>query len=228
MEEEKSKTVAFIVAHPDDETLWAGGTILSHSSWKCFIVCLSRKNDEERATKFYKALKILKSEGVMGDLDDGPDQKQLDETEVERTILALLPKKHFDVIISHSPSGEYTRHIRHEEVGRAVIQLWQTGKISASELWIFAYEDGNKDYYPRPIDNATILRLLTKQIWSIKYSIMTGTYGFEKNSWEAQTTPLAEAFWQLTDPQEAKRELNQYANRTICKCANYKNDIFSQ
>jgi len=25
-----AKTVAIIVAHPDDETLWAGGTILSH------------------------------------------------------------------------------------------------------------------------------------------------------------------------------------------------------
>jgi len=25
-----SKTVAIIVAHPDDETLWAGGTILNH------------------------------------------------------------------------------------------------------------------------------------------------------------------------------------------------------
>jgi len=27
---QKSKTVAIIVAHPDDETLWAGGTILFH------------------------------------------------------------------------------------------------------------------------------------------------------------------------------------------------------
>ena len=67
----RSKNIAIIVAHPDDETLWAGGTILSTPSWQWFIVCLCRGNDEDRAPKFFKALKILKSEGVMGNLDDG-------------------------------------------------------------------------------------------------------------------------------------------------------------
>ena len=80
-----TKTVALIVAHPDDETLWAGGTILSHPSWQCFIACLCRKSDTERALKFYKTLKVLKSEGVMGNLDDGPEQKPLEEKEIERT-----------------------------------------------------------------------------------------------------------------------------------------------
>ena len=49
----------------------------------------------ERANKFYKALKIFKSEGIMGDLDDGPEQKPLDETEVEGAILDLLPPEAF-------------------------------------------------------------------------------------------------------------------------------------
>jgi pentatricopeptide repeat protein len=63
MVEIKPKNVAVIVAHPDDETLWAGGTILSHPSWNCFIVSVCRRNDFERASKFYKALKVLKSGG---------------------------------------------------------------------------------------------------------------------------------------------------------------------
>ncbi len=42
-----TKSVAIIVAHPDDETLWAGGTILSHPLWSCYIACLSRKKDAE-------------------------------------------------------------------------------------------------------------------------------------------------------------------------------------
>ena len=33
----------------------------------------------------------------MGDLDDGPEQKPLDETEVEQSILNLLPANHFDL-----------------------------------------------------------------------------------------------------------------------------------
>lgn len=204
-----TKTVAVIVAHPDDETLWAGGTILSHPSWNFFIVCLCRGNDEERAPRFHNALKALKSEGAIGNLDDCPDQKPMDEKEVERTILELLPRKHFDLILTHNPTGEYTRHIRHEEVGLAVIKLWHSGKISASQLWTFAYEDGNKQYYPRPVETASIYHMLTRRIWLRKFSIITKTYGFEENSFEAVTTPRAESFWQFSDPIDAKKWLKQ-------------------
>src|SRR5665648_83237 len=204
---EKIKNVAVIVAHPDDETLWAGGTMLSHPSWNWFIVCLSRKSDKERATKFYDALKIFKAEGIMGDLDDGPDQVPLDEKVVEGAILDLLPQKHFDLIISHNPTGEYTRHLRHEEVSKAVINLWYAGKITANKLWTFAYEDGDKKYFPIPVGNANICSLLTKRIWFRKYIIMTETYGFKITSLEAETTPRSEAFWQFTDPYDAKRWL---------------------
>jgi len=208
MDKKKSKTIAVIVAHPDDETLWAGGTILSHPSWKWFIVCLCRRSDTERAPRFYKALKVLKSEGIMGDLEDGPEQKPLDEKEVERAILDLLPPKHFDLIISHNTTGEYTRHVRHEEASKAVIKLWHAGKISTNELWTFAYEDGNMEYYPRPVENAPIYRTLTKRIWLRKYSLITETYGFEKNSFEAKTIPMAESFWQFTNSYDAQKWLN--------------------
>jgi pentatricopeptide repeat protein len=208
----KSKTVAVIVAHPDDETLWSGGTILSHPTWNCFIISLCRKNDIDRAPRFYEALKILQSEGNMGDLVDGPDQVPLDKEEVEKAILSLLPSKHFDLIISHNPSGEYTRHIRHEEIGEAVINLWNSDKISASEIRFFAYEDGHNEYYPKAIENAAIYRPLTNRTWQRKFQIITKTYGFDKDSWEAKTTPVAEAFWHFTHPFIAKKWLNQLKN----------------
>ena len=204
-----TKTVAVTVAHPDDETLWSGGTILSHPAWQWFIVCLSRKNDEDRAFRFYNALRILKSEGIMGSLDDGPEQKPILENEVEQAILNLLPAKHFDLIISHNPTGEYTRHLRHEETGKAVIKLWSAGKISTNELWTFAYTDDNKKHYPVAVENASIYRILTKRIWLRKYSIITETYGFEKSGFEAETTPRAESFWQFTDPRDAKKWFNK-------------------
>ena len=203
------KTVVVIVAHPDDETLWAGGTIMNHPSWNWFIVCLCRKSDMERATKFQKALKVFNAEGIMGDLDDGPDQKVLDVKELESVILDLLPQKQFDLVITHNPSGEYTRHRRHEEVSNAVIKLWQKGTIAADELWTFAYEDGNKEYFPRAIEHATSCRLLTTPIWLRKYSIITETYGFETGSWEAQTTPRSEAFWQFTNLHDVEKFLRQ-------------------
>ena len=208
MDKKTSKAVAVIVAHPDDETLWAGGTILSHPSWQWFIVCLCRGSDKDRAPKFLKTLQILGSEGIMGDLDDGPEQKPLDENELKHAILKLLPSRHFDLIISHNPTGEYTRHIRHEEVSKAIIELWHNDKISANELYTFAYEDGGKKYYPRPVENAPVYRTLSKRIWLRKYNIITEIYEFEKSSFEAETTPRAESFWQFSNSVDAKKWLN--------------------
>jgi len=205
----ESKRVAIIVAHPDDEILWAGGTILDNRSWNWFILSLCRGSDPDRAPKFHKVLEILAAEGIMGDLDDAPEQKPLDGKEVEQTILDLLPSKHYDLIITHDPSGEYTRHFRHEETGKAVINLWHTGKIFADELWTFAYSDGNKEYFPRSLDNASLSNKLTKQTWQKKHELITEKYGFGKNSWEAQTTPRTEAFWKFTDPDSAKKWLNK-------------------
>lgn len=207
---EKTKSVALIVAHPDDETLWAGGTILSHPEWDWFIVCLCRRSDKERASKYSKVVKIFKAKGIMGDLDDGPQQKPLDDSEVENSIMELLPQKHYDLLITHNIAGEYTRHLRHEEISKAVIKLWQNGKISATELWTFAYEDGNKAYFPIAIEKASVFKQLTQNIWNKKYNIITETYGFDQNSWEAKTVPHTEAFWQFKNHIEAKGWLTQF------------------
>ncbi|QGY46110.1 PIG-L family deacetylase [Maribellus comscasis] len=208
MNEIKQKNVVVIVAHPDDETLWAGGTILSQLSWNCFIISLCRGNDKERAPKFYEALKTFRAEGAMGTLDDSPEQIPLDIKVVEQVILDLLPAKNYHLIITHNPSGEYTRHIRHEEVSKAVIKLWYNKKISTDELWTFAYEDGKRKYYPQPEKDAAIYRTLTGRIWKRKYSMITETYGFDENSWEAKTTPRDEAFRQFTNSLTAVKWLN--------------------
>jgi len=199
------KTIAVVVAHPDDETLWVGGTILNHPFCHWYVVCLSRGNDIDRAPKFYNALKALHANGVMGFVDDGPDQIPLDTMELKRTIIDLLPPKSFDIIFTHNPSGEYTKHLRHEEVSKAVISLWIDGKINTKELRTFAYEDGNKVYVPVAIEDASIYKILTKKIWQRKYAIMQHIYGFTNLSWEALTTPRIEAFWRFTDKREASR-----------------------
>lgn len=208
-EDEPSKTVAVIVAHPDDETLWAGGTLLSHPLWDCFIISLCRGNDPDRAPKFTKVLSQLDAKGAMGNLDDGPDQYPLSEKEVEEAILKLLPQTEYDLIITHNPSGEYTRHLRHEETSNAVIHLWDKGDITTNELWTFAYEDGNKEYLPKAITSAPLFIPLLQAIWQNKYKIITETYGFNKNSWEAQTTPKKEAFWRFNNSIEAERWLDK-------------------
>jgi LmbE family N-acetylglucosaminyl deacetylase len=203
----KPRSAVVIVAHPDDETLWTGGTILSQSSWHWFILSLCRGSDLDRAPRFFKALKILGAEGKMNDLDDGPEQIPLEKCEIETFILQSLPHRRFDLTITHNPAGEYTRHRRHEEIGEAVISLWHSGKIQTDELWTFAYEDGGKRYLPQPIKSAHIYQEIPGERWKQKYDLITKTYGFDKNGFEARTTPRAEAFWRFTDSTDAQQWL---------------------
>ena len=205
------KTVAVIVAHPDDETLWAGGMILSHPQWQCFVVTLCRASDAERVPKFYQTLRRLGANGIMGDLDDGPEQCALDDAIVEETVINSLPPVHLDLVLTHGPAGEYTRHRRHEETCRAVVHLWSANRLPTEAVWMFAYEDGDGPYLPR-LEQAAHRRLaLADDIWQQKYRIITEIYGFAPASWEAETTPQQEAFWCFNDPAAAEEFVRERA-----------------
>ncbi|MBN1796247.1 MAG: PIG-L family deacetylase [Sedimentisphaerales bacterium] len=184
-----------VVAHPDDETLWAGGFILLHPDVDWTVLTLTRASDHDRAPKFYRAMKELGAKGIMGDLDDGPEQQPLKSGDIQKTIIDLLGSDSYDIIITHSLWGEYTRHVRHEEAAKAVGQLRDGGQIVSRELWRFAYEDGDKKYLPKAVVDADIICNLPEDVWRKKYEIITEIYGFSPENFEAKTTPRKEAFW---------------------------------
>jgi hypothetical protein len=210
MKEREYVKAAIIVAHPDDETIWAGGTVLSHSDWHWTIVSLCRGSDTDRAPKFTRAAQQLGAVCAIGDLDDGPEQSPLSEMDVQQAVLSLLPETYFDHILTHSPYGEYTRHRRHEETGTAVASLWEKGLIKAKEVWMFAYEDGGKGGktdLPKAIKTAHMKSYLPEDIWRRKYIIITNTYGFAPESYEADIVGREEAFWCFQSPSEFREWL---------------------
>ena len=204
----KDSKCAVIVAHPDDETLWMGGTILMNPDNDWTIITTCRKSDPDRSPKFYDALKTLNAIGQMGDIDDDPEQLPVDIRDMEETILSLLRNTEYDIIFTHSTQGEYTRHRRHEEVADAVIQLIASGKLKTKRLWMFAYEDGYHKYFPKPIKNVDIMIPLPGEIWKKKYDIITQIYGFNEDSWEAKTVPRREAFWSFRSVNGIKEWIN--------------------
>jgi len=195
--------VAVLVAHPDDETLWAGGTLLMQRTWALFVLGACRGSDLDRAPKFLRVLSQLGAQGRLADLDDGPLQSPLADSIVESALLESLPSTCFDRILTHSPLGEYTRHRRHEEVARAVLRLWSRGQLQARELWLFAYEDGNREYLPHARADADIMNELPFAVWQQKLALLTESYGFGPESWEARATPRREAFFLLKSASDA-------------------------
>ena len=195
--------VALLVAHPDDETLWAGGTVLSNPTWATHVATLCRESDADRAPRFYEALRLLGVTGNMADLDDGPEQAPLHDHAVETALLRGLPSRHFDRILTHSPLGEYTRHRRHEEVACAVLRLWVSGTLRAPELWLFAYDDAQGSASPRAMENADIRVDLAPETIRTKKQIIGACYGFAEDSWEALALPEREAFWRVKTHAEA-------------------------
>ncbi|MBC8273438.1 MAG: PIG-L family deacetylase [Chloroflexi bacterium] len=211
MERKQNVTAALVVAHPDDETIWAGGTVLMHPDWQWTVVSLCRRSDLNRAPRFLQAVHKLGGIGKMGDLDDGPEQSPLPETHVQQMLLSLLPPEHFDLVLTHSPDGEYTRHRRHEETSKAVTDLWEKGLIWTDELWMFAYEDsgkGGRDDLPRAIKTAHLIVQLPEEIWWGKYRTIAEIYGFGPESYEASIALGEEAFWCFRSPIEFQKWLS--------------------
>jgi LmbE family N-acetylglucosaminyl deacetylase len=206
-EDKDRLSVGVIVAHPDDETLWVGGTLLLHPEWRCYIVALSRGSDADRAPRFSRVLAQYGAAGQLGDLDDGPEQTPLADEDVQETIIRLTAGRTFDLLFTHGPQGEYTRHRRHEETSRAVLTLWREGRLLSPRLRLFAYGDSGRTSFPHARSDATLQTVLPSPVWAEKYRIIHEMYGFAADSWEAQVTPAIEAFWQFTSTEALERWL---------------------
>jgi LmbE family N-acetylglucosaminyl deacetylase len=201
---------AVVVAHPDDEILWVGGTLLMNPDCHFTVVTLCRGSDPDRAQKFSRVLRYLGASGTMGDLDDEPEQNPLMPQEVREAVLELLAgDRRFDVLFTHSPHGEYTRHRRHEEVGWALCDLWTAGDLHLGELRLFAYEDEQGRRYPTAIASAHNSVHLPDKVFEEKLRIVTGLYGFPPEGWEARACPRVEAFWCFDSPDALTRWLEQ-------------------
>ena len=181
--------------------------MLLRPQWQWRVVTLCRASDPDRAPRFLRAVKRLGASGAMADLDDAPEQVPLPQQEVENTVTSLLQGREYDLILTHGPQGEYSRHRRHEEASKAVCALWANQRIAACNIWLFAYEDGGGEYLPRAIAGAHRNEKLPEQVWREKYRTMTEVYGFAEDSFEANATPREEAFWCFDSPGAVRRWL---------------------
>ena len=142
----KSGTALVIVAHPDDETIWMGGTILMFPNIEWIILSLCRKDDPDREPKFKKASRLYGARSLISNLeDDGVMSEKESSPEIQTRIESALKKikqNRFTYLFTHGYNGEYG-HSRHTGAHRMVNQMLRAKTLSAKQVFILAISDAN-------------------------------------------------------------------------------------
>lgn len=190
----RKKTQALcIVAHPDDETIWMGGTILKNKEWDWTILSLCRKDDPDRMPKFRKVCEFYRAKGIITDLDD-EKLNPLTMATVIGKIKENLSSHEFDFVFTHGENGEYG-HRRHKEIHKAVKALVKKKELQCKNVYFFSYDMTNQidPEIPVPVE-ADITFSLSQTELEKKRRIVTNVYGFSEGSFEARSCHGKEAF----------------------------------
>lgn len=96
-----------VVAHCDDEVMWAGGLLSRYGEKFTIIACSIPTRDPERAWGFFRACEVFGAKAKLIPISESPneDLKRLD----------LLDLSTFDLIVTHNAQGEYG-HVHHRQL----------------------------------------------------------------------------------------------------------------
>ena len=186
--------ILVIVAHPDDETIWMGGTIARHKKARWTILALCRKLDSDRMPKFLRVAKYYGAQGIICDLEDeGILSVKESIPEIAKIIRKELPQKTFDILFTHGVNGEYG-HSRHKGVHLAVRQMLAKGELKAKNVFFFAYHLDAKKKIAIPRTNARYSLELSKNEWKAKRNVIKQLYGFRPHIFENRSCAKTETF----------------------------------
>ncbi len=184
------KKVLVVVAHPDDETIWMGGTLIKNkNSWNTTIISLCRKDDKDRSPKFRRVCREYNARCFMSDLED----ETLEDIDIKEVISRLkkYSKSSYDYIFTHGDNGEYG-HKRHKDVSKAVNKMFREKQLIAKKIFFFDYKKRANIAVARAKSDKFIK--INNAILQKKKDLIVNTYGFPQKSFEELCCKAEESF----------------------------------
>ena len=141
LNKEKLKDIkdVMIIAHPDDETLWAGSLI---EKKKYLIICLTNGDNPIRKKEFEQAMEITGNYGVMLKYPDNPNHVKNNwdkvKDEIRNDIRYVVSYKNWETITTHNPEGEYG-HIQHRFTSMMVTNICVEKKLTSKLQYFGKY-----------------------------------------------------------------------------------------
>ncbi len=119
-----------ILAHPDDDSLWAGGHLKS-GNW--FVLCITCGRNDIRREEFSSAMKASGNSYIILDYPDKVmgirDDWEAIRPDLKKDLNLVLTYKDWKEVATHNPDGEYG-HQHHKMASSIVTDLCRDLKMT--------------------------------------------------------------------------------------------------
>ncbi len=194
MIEDRGNTVkaAVVMAHPDDETIWMGGTLLSHKDWYWKLYVATHSKNDDRGKEFINAVDKFRKQGVstleyefLEVMPDVQEYEKINRTEVYRK-LGVLDLSSFGVIFTHNVDGEY-RHGNHIILG----EFFKEKQMNVWHVLCPAIQNPREKQVGEQIEST----YLTPTILETKRAIFQDSYSTQNYLWNDFTDFMTFQFY---------------------------------